>query len=156
MAPPVQRDQELELRIDFLAFGGNGVARLDGFVVFVRRGLPGDTVRARVTKVQRRHAEAVLTERPYKLRAVFAAGNPLIDSANITRVRKAYEQLELFVYPTLFMEEPAAYADYILPVASVWWSRHTPNTTHTAPYEVNPVRLQGSEKRRARRNSGCQ
>ena len=41
-----------------LAFGGNGVARLDGFVVFVRRGLPGDTVRARVTKVQRRHAEA--------------------------------------------------------------------------------------------------
>jgi 23S rRNA (uracil1939-C5)-methyltransferase len=62
MAGPVQRDQELELRIDSLAFGGNGVARLDGFVVFVRRGLPGDTVRARVTKVQRRHAEAVLTE----------------------------------------------------------------------------------------------
>jgi 23S rRNA (uracil1939-C5)-methyltransferase len=62
VAAPVQRDQELELRIDSLAFGGNGVARLDGFVVFVRRGLPGDTVRARVTKVQRRHAEAVLTE----------------------------------------------------------------------------------------------
>ena len=62
MAAPVQRDQELELRVDSLAFGGNGVARLDGFVVFVRRGLPGDTVRARVTKVQRRHAEAVATE----------------------------------------------------------------------------------------------
>src|SRR5206468_2190450 len=42
--------------------GGNGVARLNGFVVFVRRGLPGDTVRARVTKVQRRHAEALMTE----------------------------------------------------------------------------------------------
>jgi 23S rRNA (uracil1939-C5)-methyltransferase len=62
MAAPVQRDQELELTIDSLAYGGNGVARLDGFVVFVRRGLPGDTVRARVTKVQRRHAEAVTTE----------------------------------------------------------------------------------------------
>src|SRR3954452_21656859 len=62
MAAPVPRDQELELRIDSLAYGGNGVARLDGFVVFVRRGLPGDTVRARVTKVQRRHAEAVTTE----------------------------------------------------------------------------------------------
>ena len=61
MAAPVQRDQELELTIDSLAYGGNGVARLDGFVVFVRRGLPGDTVRARVTKVQRRHAEAVAT-----------------------------------------------------------------------------------------------
>ena len=62
VAAPVQRDQELELPIDSLAFGGNGVARLDGFVVFVRRGLPGDTVRARVTKVQRRHAEAITTE----------------------------------------------------------------------------------------------
>src|SRR4051794_21381233 len=63
MAAPVQRGEEVELEIDRLAYGdkgtaGAGVARLDGFVVFVRRGLPGDTVRARVTKVQRRHAEA--------------------------------------------------------------------------------------------------
>src|SRR5262245_19658355 len=62
MATPVQRGDELELHVDSLAFGGNGVARLDGFVVFVRRALPGDTVRARVTKVQRRHAEAEATE----------------------------------------------------------------------------------------------
>jgi len=62
MAAPVERDQELELTIESLAYGGNGVARLDGFVVFVRRGLPGDRVRARVTKVQRRHAEALATE----------------------------------------------------------------------------------------------
>jgi 23S rRNA (uracil1939-C5)-methyltransferase len=62
VAAPVTKDQELELTIDRLAFGGNGVARLNGFVVFVRRGLPGDTVRARVTKVQRRHAEALVTE----------------------------------------------------------------------------------------------
>jgi 23S rRNA (uracil1939-C5)-methyltransferase len=62
VAVPVQKDQELELTIDRLAYGGNGVARLDGFVVFVRRGLPGDRVRARVTKVQRRHAEALATE----------------------------------------------------------------------------------------------
>jgi 23S rRNA (uracil1939-C5)-methyltransferase len=59
---PVQRDQELELTIDSLAFGGNGVARLDGFVLFVRRGLPGDRVRARVTKVKRSHAEALAEE----------------------------------------------------------------------------------------------
>jgi 23S rRNA (uracil1939-C5)-methyltransferase len=62
VASPVKRDQELELTIDSLAFGGNGVARLDGFVVFARGGLPGDTVKARVTKVQRRHAEAITTE----------------------------------------------------------------------------------------------
>src|ERR671914_1236884 len=70
MAAPVRRDDELELQIDSLAFGGNGVARLNGFVVFVRRGLPGDRVRARVTKVQRAHAEALATEvlRPGPLR----------------------------------------------------------------------------------------
>ena len=58
MAAPVRLDQEVDLRIDRLAYGGNGVARLNGFVVFVRRGLPGDLVRARVTKVKRNHAEA--------------------------------------------------------------------------------------------------
>src|SRR6201993_2062413 len=62
MAAPVSRDQELELSIDSLAYGGNGVARLNGFVVFVRRGLPGDRVRARVTKVKRNHAEALAVE----------------------------------------------------------------------------------------------
>src|SRR6187551_498902 len=62
MAAPVARDQELDLSIDSLAYGGNGVARLNGFVVFVRRGLPGDRVRARVTKVKRNHAEALAVD----------------------------------------------------------------------------------------------
>jgi 23S rRNA (uracil1939-C5)-methyltransferase len=59
---PVSRNEELELHVDSLAYGGNGVARLNGFVVFVRRALPGDTVRARVTKVKRGYAEATTTE----------------------------------------------------------------------------------------------
>ena len=58
MAAPVSKGEELELRIDSLAYGGSGVARHDGFVVFVRRGLPGDVVRAEVTKVKRGFAEA--------------------------------------------------------------------------------------------------
>jgi 23S rRNA (uracil1939-C5)-methyltransferase len=62
MAAPVAKGDELELDVDSLAYGGNGVARFDGFVVFVRRGLPGDRVRARVTKVKRSHAEALATE----------------------------------------------------------------------------------------------
>src|SRR5213595_2497566 len=62
MAPPVEKGDELELEVDSLAYGGNGVARLNGFVVFVRRGLPGDRVRARVTKVRRNHAEALAVE----------------------------------------------------------------------------------------------
>ena len=62
VAAPVHKDEELELDVESLAYGGNGVARLNGFVVFVRRGLPGDRVRARVTKVKRSHAEALATE----------------------------------------------------------------------------------------------
>ena len=50
------------MRVDSLAYGGNGVARVDGFVVFVRGGLPGDLVRARVTKTKRGFAEAVADE----------------------------------------------------------------------------------------------
>jgi 23S rRNA (uracil1939-C5)-methyltransferase len=73
MAAPIRKDQELELTIDSLAYGGNGVARLNGFVVFVRRGLPGDTVRARVTKVKRSHAEATALE-------VVEAGAPRVEA----------------------------------------------------------------------------
>ena len=62
MAAPVRKGEELELRIDSLAFGGSGVARHDGFVVFVRGGVPGDDVRARITKVKRGFAEGIVTE----------------------------------------------------------------------------------------------
>ena len=39
----VERGDELELTVDSLAFGGAGVARRDGYVVFVRDAIPGDT-----------------------------------------------------------------------------------------------------------------
>jgi len=52
----------LELEIDSLAFGGRGVARAGGYVVFVAGGLPGDLVRAEVTKPKRRFAEARAVE----------------------------------------------------------------------------------------------
>ena len=48
MAAPVRTGEELEVTVDSLAYGGNGVGRVNGFVVFVRGGLPGDRVRARV------------------------------------------------------------------------------------------------------------
>ena len=38
------RGAELELSVDSLAHGGSGVARHDGFVVFVQGGMPGDRV----------------------------------------------------------------------------------------------------------------
>jgi 23S rRNA (uracil1939-C5)-methyltransferase len=49
---------ELELTIDALAYGGNGVARLEGYVLFVSGAVPGDRVRAVVTKRKRHYGEA--------------------------------------------------------------------------------------------------
>jgi 23S rRNA (uracil1939-C5)-methyltransferase len=57
-----RRGDELELTIDSLAFGGAGVARLDGYVVFVQGALPGDRVRALVGKSKRGYAEARASE----------------------------------------------------------------------------------------------
>jgi 23S rRNA (uracil1939-C5)-methyltransferase len=62
-----QRGDELELKIDALAFGGEGVARIadassdgqaGGYVVFVAGAVPGDTVRALVHKRKRSYAHA--------------------------------------------------------------------------------------------------
>jgi 23S rRNA (uracil1939-C5)-methyltransferase len=53
-----QRGDVLDLRVDGLAFGGNGVARHEGYVVFVRGAIPGDLVRAVLTKRKRAYGEA--------------------------------------------------------------------------------------------------
>jgi 23S rRNA (uracil1939-C5)-methyltransferase len=56
------RGEQLEVEIDSLAFGGRGVARADGMVVFVSGALPGDRVRAEITKAKKRFAEARTVE----------------------------------------------------------------------------------------------
>ncbi|HEX6688895.1 MAG TPA: 23S rRNA (uracil(1939)-C(5))-methyltransferase RlmD [Solirubrobacterales bacterium] len=57
-----RKGELLEVEIDSLAFGGRGVARVEGYVVFVAGGLPGDLVRAEVTKPKKRFAEARAVE----------------------------------------------------------------------------------------------
>jgi 23S rRNA (uracil1939-C5)-methyltransferase len=57
-----RKGERLELEIDSLAFGGRGVARAGGYVVFVSGGLPGDRVQAEVTKPKRSFAEARAVE----------------------------------------------------------------------------------------------
>ena len=54
-----RRGDQLELTVDRLAYGGNGVARReDGYVVFVAGAVPGDRVRAEVGKSKKAYAEA--------------------------------------------------------------------------------------------------
>jgi 23S rRNA (uracil1939-C5)-methyltransferase len=57
-----RRGELLEVEIDSLAFGGRGLARAEGFVVFVAGALPGDRVRVEITKGKKRFAEARVLE----------------------------------------------------------------------------------------------
>lgn len=52
----------VELTIDRLAFGGNGVGRLDGKAIFVPLTAPGDRIRCRLVKEKGRWAEGELLE----------------------------------------------------------------------------------------------
>jgi 23S rRNA (uracil1939-C5)-methyltransferase len=60
--PRPARGEELELDVETLAYGGRGVARSNGYVVFVEGALPGDRVRARLTKSKRGYGEARTVE----------------------------------------------------------------------------------------------
>ncbi|HEX3392142.1 MAG TPA: 23S rRNA (uracil(1939)-C(5))-methyltransferase RlmD [Solirubrobacteraceae bacterium] len=68
-----ERGDELELTIDRLAHGGEGVARYgeDGYVVFVSGAIPGDRVSATVVKRKRSYAHArasqILTPGPERI-----------------------------------------------------------------------------------------
>jgi len=57
-----KKGQLLELTIEKMAFGGPGIAFLDGLVVFVAKSAPGDRVKARVYKKKRDYAEARIVE----------------------------------------------------------------------------------------------
>ena len=61
-----RRGEILTLSIDDLAFGGEGVGRADGYVVFVRGGLPGDLLSVRITESRARFARGIIesVERP--------------------------------------------------------------------------------------------
>jgi 23S rRNA (uracil1939-C5)-methyltransferase len=72
------RGDVLELTVDSLAHGGNGVARRDGYVVFVAGAVPGDRVRAVVGKAKKAYAEARTVEivEPSPDRVPAAADHP--------------------------------------------------------------------------------
>jgi len=55
-----QPGDEIAVRIDRLAYGGEAVGRHHGFVLLVEGALPGEAVRVRIRRVCRQHAEADL------------------------------------------------------------------------------------------------
>ena len=68
-----RRGDTLSVSIDDLAFGGEGVGRANGYVIFVRGGMPGDVLRVRLTDARARYGrgviEAVETPSPARVEA---------------------------------------------------------------------------------------
>jgi len=61
----------LDLRVEGAAFGGKGIAKIDGLAVFIDNGIPQDYVSARIIKKKKKYLEArieaILEPSPYRV-----------------------------------------------------------------------------------------
>ncbi len=53
----IKKGQVLELIISDIAYGGKGIAKVDGFTIFIDKGVPNDRVLVRVNKKKKNYAE---------------------------------------------------------------------------------------------------
>ena len=58
----LRKGNVVEVGIDKMAYGGQGIGRVNGFVVFVKGAVPGDRIMARVYRKKKDYAEASLQE----------------------------------------------------------------------------------------------
>lgn len=58
----VKKRDIYEVSITDLAYGGKGVGKVDGLVVLIRGGLPGDILKVKIKKKKRNFAEAEIVE----------------------------------------------------------------------------------------------
>ena len=55
----LKKGQEIELQIDDLAYGGKGLSRLNNFVIFVEKAIPGQKVLAYITKKKKENVSEI-------------------------------------------------------------------------------------------------
>ena len=60
---PVKVGDEVDVEVETLASSGDGIARYEGYTLFVPHALPGDRVRAQVTKTTKRFGVTRVVER---------------------------------------------------------------------------------------------
>jgi 23S rRNA (uracil1939-C5)-methyltransferase len=58
----IRKGAEVDVCVEKLAFGGRALGRLDGLVVFMDHGLPGQHARVRITRKKRQFAEGYVVE----------------------------------------------------------------------------------------------
>jgi len=53
---PVKVGDEVEVTIEAIAAKGDGIAKIDGFVIFIRGGQQGQKIKVKITDVKNRFA----------------------------------------------------------------------------------------------------
>ena len=53
---PVKVGDEVEVKVEAVASKGDGIAKKDGFVIFVKGAKEGETIKVRITDVKARFA----------------------------------------------------------------------------------------------------
>ena len=70
MKPTIKKGLELNLTIDSLSYGGKGISRYEGIVIFTNNVLPGQTIKAKIIKKKKSYLEAIpieiIKESPFK------------------------------------------------------------------------------------------
>lgn len=61
-APPVQKNQQIELTFEDLTHDGSGVGKVNGYPLFVPYALPGETAKVKVIKVNKKYGFGRLIE----------------------------------------------------------------------------------------------
>jgi predicted RNA-binding protein with TRAM domain len=60
--PPVEIDKEYEAKIEDISRRGDGIAKIEGFIVFVPNTKQGEQVKFKITRVGRRFAIGELVQ----------------------------------------------------------------------------------------------
>ena len=103
MEKPLHKHQEVTLNIEDLAFGGVGLARYNSYVVFVKKSLPGQKVKAQIAKVKANYAEAkileILEQSPFYQKAPcpdfdYCGGCTLQNLAYDTQIKFLHSQVQ--------------------------------------------------------------
>ena len=67
----LKKGELLELQVESVAFGGKGIAKIDGLTVFIDNGIPQDHLSARIIKKKKKYLEArieaILKPSPYRI-----------------------------------------------------------------------------------------
>ena len=56
----IKKGQLLELEVSGIAFGGKGIAKINGLIVFVEKAVPKDHIVARIVRKKKQYAEALV------------------------------------------------------------------------------------------------